>query len=58
MSFKHVASQTMRGLRIGLTSLALLQFAIGPSLANAAPSPDHDDHEPQTPIKHCDCDHR
>jgi phospholipase C len=51
MTFKHFASQTMRGLRIGLTSVALLQFAIGPSVANAAPPP-RPDGNTKTPIKH------
>src|SRR3984957_6428841 len=51
MTFKHFASQTMRGLRIGLTSVALLQFALGPTAANAAPDP-RPDGNPKTPIKH------
>ena len=39
MSFKHVASNTLHCLRIGLASLALFQFSLGASLAGAAPVP-------------------
>src|SRR6202451_3311458 len=45
MSFKHVATQTMRGLLI-------FQLAIAPSLVNAAPPPESSDGRTQTPIKH------
>src|ERR1700683_294478 len=37
MSLRHVASNTLYCLRVGLASLALFQFVIGASLANAAP---------------------
>jgi phospholipase C len=36
MSFKHVASNTLHCLRIGLASVALFQFSVGASLASAA----------------------
>ena len=56
MSLKHVASNAVHCLRIGLASLALFQFAIGASLANAAPqrgpSRGNNDNNTRTPIKH------
>jgi phospholipase C len=36
MSFKHVASNALHCLRIGLASVALFQFSVGASLAGAA----------------------
>jgi len=51
MSLKHVASKSMQCLRIGLTSIALLQFSIGPALANQAPPQDNAG-KTTTPIKH------
>ncbi|HTW25470.1 MAG TPA: alkaline phosphatase family protein [Candidatus Baltobacteraceae bacterium] len=58
MHLKHVASTAANCLRVGLASLALFQFTIGASLANAAPNPPHQsekesrDNETRTPIKH------
>ena len=54
MSLKNVASKSMHYLRIGLTSIALFQFTVGPNLVSAAPQHDHDHdgHETRTPIKH------
>jgi phospholipase C len=43
MSFKHLASDTLRCLRIGMASIALFQFAVGASLASAG----QDDAKPQ-----------
>ena len=39
MSFKHVASNSLHCLRIGLATLAMFQFTVGASLAGAAPTP-------------------
>ena len=39
MSFKHVASNSLHCLRIGLATLAMFQFTVGASLAGAAPIP-------------------
>ncbi|HKN60251.1 MAG TPA: alkaline phosphatase family protein [Candidatus Acidoferrales bacterium] len=57
MSLKHVASHTLYCLRIGLASLALFQFAVGASLANAAPQQGpskggSNDGNTASPIKH------
>ncbi len=61
MSFKHLASDTLRCLRIGMASLALFQFAVGASLASAGqdeaknehPAQNHsNDGNTRTPIKH------
>jgi phospholipase C len=55
MSFKHVASNTLHCLRIGLASVALFQFTIGASLASAATPQTSDDAATVTttsPIKH------
>ncbi len=54
MSIKKVASSALYGLRIGLATVALFQFTIGASLANAAPPPKspNRDSDTATPIKH------
>src|ERR1700677_475344 len=63
MSFKHLASDTLRCLRIGMASLALFQFAVGASLASAGqdeaanehPAQNHNhnnDGNTSSPIKH------
>jgi phospholipase C len=52
MSFKHVASNTLHCLRIGLASVALFQFTIGASLANAATPQTGNDAATTSPIKH------
>ncbi|MGB6482794.1 MAG: alkaline phosphatase family protein [Candidatus Acidiferrales bacterium] len=54
MSFKHVASNALHSLRVGLAALALFQFTIGASLAGAAPPqrPNNNDDDTRTPIKH------
>jgi phospholipase C len=53
MSFKHVASNALHCLRVGVTALALFQFTIGGPLASSiqAATPD-DDQNTTTPIKH------
>jgi len=50
MNFKRLASQTLNGVRVGLISVALLQYSVGVPMAKA----DDDDHghHPRTPIKH------
>jgi phospholipase C len=50
MKLKSLASYAMDGVRIGLTTVALLQFSIGGPLANAQP-PDHSK-DTTSPIKH------
>ncbi len=55
MSLKQVASTAANSLRVGLASLALFQFTVGASLANAAPPAPQDasnDAKTVTPIKH------
>ena len=57
MSLRHVASNTLYCLRVGLASLALFQFVIGASLANAAPQQGpanggNNDERTTSPIKH------
>ena len=55
MSFKHVASNTLHCLRIGLASVALFQFSVGASLAGAATpqtSKDAATAATTSPIKH------
>src|SRR5271156_906295 len=62
MSFKHLASDTLRCLRIGMASLALFQFAVGATLASAGGPPQSQnqgrtanhshDGNTRTPIKH------
>src|ERR1700677_4889730 len=53
MSFKHVASNALHCLRIGVTTLALFQFTIGGPLASSlqAATPDNDQNT-TSPIKH------
>jgi phospholipase C len=53
MSFKHVASNALHCLRIGVTTLALFQFTIGGPLASSiqAATPDNDNNT-TSPIKH------
>src|SRR3984957_14462785 len=53
MSYKHVASNVLHCFRVGLATVAMFQFAVGASLASAAPN-HHDDpvSVPRTPIKH------
>src|SRR5580704_7062869 len=53
MSYKHVASNVLHCFRVGLATIAMFQFAVGASLASAAPN-HHDDpvSVPRTPIKH------
>ncbi|HTV58023.1 MAG TPA: alkaline phosphatase family protein [Verrucomicrobiae bacterium] len=57
MSLKHVASNALQCMRIGLASLALFQFVIGASTVNAAPAQaqthsENNDGDTRTPIKH------
>ena len=50
MNFKKMASHTANGARLGLVSLALLQFSVGAPMANAQP-PDNSS-KTTSPIKH------
>jgi len=56
MHLKHVAATAANCLRVGLASLALFQFTVGASLANAAPPPPSststNDEKTTSPIKH------
>jgi phospholipase C len=54
MSLKRVASTALDCLRIGLATAAIFQFAIGATVANAAPNHQTEsrDNETRTPIKH------
>src|SRR5580692_6809562 len=51
MRLKTIAANTLSGLGVGLTSIAVLQLALGATLASAAASPDFSGNT-QTPIKH------
>jgi phospholipase C len=48
MKLQKLVSHSLSGLRLGLASVALLQFAVGAPIANAAPN----DSKTATPIKH------
>jgi phospholipase C len=50
MNLKNIASHVGNGVRVGLASLALLQFSIGIPMANA--NQEHKDGDTRTPIKH------
>jgi phospholipase C len=52
MSFKYVASHTMRGLRVVLTALLLFQFSVGGFLVNRVQAQEGQGSYTQTPIKH------
>src|SRR5271156_293067 len=52
MSFKHVASNALHCLRIGLTGLALIQFTIGGPLASSVQAATDNDANTTSPIKH------
>ena len=53
MSFKHVASNALHCLRIGVTTLALFQFTIGGPLASSIQAAqDAQDGNTVSPIKH------
>jgi phospholipase C len=52
MSYKHVASNALDCLRIGLTGLALIQFTIGGPLASSAQAATDNDQNTTSPIKH------
>jgi phospholipase C len=52
MSVKRFTSNTLHCLRVGLASVALFQFTIGASLANAAPPPPPNEAQTTSPIKH------
>src|SRR5271168_898310 len=57
MSYKHVASNVLHCFRVGLATVAMFQFAVGASLANAAPpqaasSATDPSTKTATPIKH------
>ena len=53
MSCKRLLTGVSQCLRIGMASLALFQFTIGGTLANAAPPPqESNDSKTATPIKH------
>src|SRR5271170_2817848 len=52
MSYKHVASNALHCLRIGLTGLALIQFTIGGPLASSVQAATDNDANTTSPIKH------
>src|ERR1700735_1611525 len=53
MSYKHVASNALHCLRIGVTTLALFQFTIGGPLASSIQAAqDAQDGNTVSPIKH------
>ena len=56
MSLKSIAAGAMHGLRMGIVSIAIMQFTVGASLASGFPTPDtasaRRDGETRTPIKH------
>ena len=55
MSFKRIAANTLQCLRAGLATIAIAQFALGASIAGAAPNnqtPPDRDGDTITPIKH------
>src|SRR6204780_4696777 len=52
MSYKHVASNALHCLRIGLTGLALIQFTIGGPLASSVQAATDNDQNTTSPIKH------
>src|ERR1700683_4491762 len=52
MSYKRVAANALWCARVGLTSLALFQFSIGATLADAAPAQTPAAAKTKTPIKH------
>src|SRR5580698_8897428 len=52
MSYKHVASNALHCLRIGLTGLALFQFTVGGPLASSLQAATDNDQNTTTPIKH------
>src|SRR6202021_1701203 len=52
MSLKRFAVNSMHGLRIGLTSLALFQFSLGGPLASTAQAQTDNDIKTTSPIKH------
>src|ERR1700678_4121042 len=52
MSFKHVASNALHCLRIGVTTLALFQFTIGGPLASSIQAAPDNDQNTTSPIKH------
>src|ERR1700722_18484674 len=53
MSSRKVASRALHYARVAVTSIAMFQFSIGPSLVSPAPPDDpHREHETTSPIKH------
>jgi phospholipase C len=52
MSFKHVASNALHCLRLGVTTVALFQFSIGGPLASSVQAATDNDQNTTTPIKH------
>ena len=52
MSYKHVASNALHCLRVGLTGLALIQFTIGGPLASSVQAATDNDQNTTSPIKH------
>jgi phospholipase C len=51
MNFRNTASLTLRAMRLGMSSLALLQLSFGATLANAADNRDRSA-DTRSPIKH------
>src|ERR1700723_3738157 len=52
MNIRTIVSQTLRGARVGMVSLAALQLSVGPGLVAAATAMDHPGERTATPIKH------
>src|ERR1700723_4697696 len=52
MNIRTIVSQTLRGARVGMVSLAALQLSVGPGLVAAATAMDHSGERTATPIKH------
>ena len=56
MNLKRIAAGAMHGVRMGIVSIALMQFTVGASLISASPVPNNEsgrhDGDTRSPIKH------
>ncbi len=52
MNIRAIVSQTLRGARVGMVSLAALQLSVGPGLVAAATAVNNSGGRTATPIKH------
>ena len=52
MSFKHVASNTLHCMRVGLATLALFQFTMGAGTRQRSPTPPPQDEPTMTTRPH------